>query len=91
VPVVPQSLSCAAATADTGPVIHSYDMDAAFMSFQPHESGIHAVWPGAGRGQRDGSPFPMRTAAGGEARTDQDQLKLTGIVLIRHGSGIHAV
>jgi hypothetical protein len=23
-------------------------MDAAFMSFQPHESGIHAVWPGAG-------------------------------------------
>jgi hypothetical protein len=26
----------------------SYDMDAAFMSFQPHESGIHAVWSGAG-------------------------------------------
>jgi hypothetical protein len=23
-------------------------MDAAFMSSQPHESGIHAVWPGAG-------------------------------------------
>jgi hypothetical protein len=23
-------------------------MDAAFTSFQPHESGIHAVWPGAG-------------------------------------------
>jgi hypothetical protein len=21
----------------------AYDMDAAFMSFQPHESGIHAV------------------------------------------------
>jgi hypothetical protein len=23
-------------------------MDAAFMSFQPHESGIHVVWSGAG-------------------------------------------
>jgi hypothetical protein len=23
-------------------------MDAAFMSFQPRESGIHAVWSGAG-------------------------------------------
>jgi hypothetical protein len=23
-------------------------MNAAFMSFQPHESGIHAVWLGAG-------------------------------------------
>jgi hypothetical protein len=23
-------------------------MDAAFTSFQPHESGIHAVWSGAG-------------------------------------------
>jgi hypothetical protein len=22
-------------------------MDAAFMSFQPHEGGIHAVWSGA--------------------------------------------
>ena len=26
----------------------SYDVDAAFMSFQPRESGIHAVWSGAG-------------------------------------------
>ena len=25
-------------------------MNAAFMPFQPHESGIHAVWPGAGEG-----------------------------------------
>jgi hypothetical protein len=24
-------------------------MDAAFMSSQPHESGIHAVWSGAGK------------------------------------------
>ena len=23
-------------------------MNAAFMAFQPHESGIHALWPGAG-------------------------------------------
>jgi hypothetical protein len=23
-------------------------MNAAFMSFQPHESGNHALWPGAG-------------------------------------------
>jgi hypothetical protein len=23
-------------------------MNAAFMPFQPRESGIHAVWPGAG-------------------------------------------
>jgi hypothetical protein len=46
--VVPQSLSCTPVTAGTGPLIPSYDMDAAFMSFQPHESGIHAVWPGAG-------------------------------------------
>jgi hypothetical protein len=30
------------------PVIPSYDMNAAFMSFQQHERGIHAVWPGAG-------------------------------------------
>jgi hypothetical protein len=26
----------------------SYDVDAAFMSFQPHESGIHIVLSGAG-------------------------------------------
>jgi len=25
-----------------------YDMKAAFMSYQPHESGIHAIWLGAG-------------------------------------------
>jgi hypothetical protein len=43
VPVVPQSLSYAVVTADTGLVTPAYDMNAAFMSFQPHESGIHAV------------------------------------------------
>ena len=48
VPVVSQSLSFTPVTADPGPAVPSYDLNAAFMSFQPHESGIHAVWPGAG-------------------------------------------
>jgi hypothetical protein len=48
VPVVPQSLSYAPVTAGTGPAIPSYDLNAAFMSFEPHESGIHAVRSGAG-------------------------------------------
>jgi hypothetical protein len=47
VPVVPQSLSSAPVTAGTGPALSSYDRNAAFMSFHPRESGIHAVWPGA--------------------------------------------
>jgi hypothetical protein len=33
------------------------------------------------RGQSDESPFPVRAAAGGEARADHDQLKLTGKAL----------
>jgi hypothetical protein len=45
--VVPQSLLCPPVTAGTSPVPYSYDLDAAFMSFQPHERGIHAVWSGA--------------------------------------------
>ena len=48
VPVVPQSLPHTSVTADPGPAVPSYDLNAAFMSFQPHESGVHAVWPGAG-------------------------------------------
>jgi hypothetical protein len=48
VPVVPQSLLRAGVTADTGQVTSLYDVNAAFMSFQLHESGIHAVRPGAG-------------------------------------------
>jgi hypothetical protein len=40
---VPQSLLCTPVTPDPGPVTSSYDLNAAFMSFQPHESGIHAV------------------------------------------------
>jgi len=47
VPVVPQSLPRPPVTADAGPAIPSYDVDAAFMSSQPHESGIHAVRSGA--------------------------------------------
>ena len=43
VPVVPQSLLCPPVTPDPGPALSSYDVNAAFMSFQPHESGIHAV------------------------------------------------
>jgi hypothetical protein len=35
-------------TADPGPVPSSYGMNVAFMSFEPRESGTHAVWPGAG-------------------------------------------
>jgi hypothetical protein len=38
-------------------------MDAAFMSFQLHDSGIHAVWPGCWRGQRDGCLFPVGATA----------------------------
>ena len=48
VPVVPQSLSRTPVTADPGPAASSYDVDAAFMSSQPRESGIHSVWSGAG-------------------------------------------
>jgi hypothetical protein len=48
VPVVPQNLLCTPATADPRPVGLFNGMNAAFMSFQPHERGIHALWPGAG-------------------------------------------
>jgi hypothetical protein len=51
VPVVPRSLSFPPVTADPGAAPSSYDMNAAFMSFQsfqPHESGIHALWSGSG-------------------------------------------
>jgi catechol 2,3-dioxygenase-like lactoylglutathione lyase family enzyme len=43
VPVVPQSLLRTPVTADTLPAYSSYDMNAAFMPFQQHERGIHAV------------------------------------------------
>ena len=40
-------------------------MNAAFMSFEQHESGIHAVWPGAGEGSVTKVRFLVRAAAGG--------------------------
>jgi hypothetical protein len=43
VPVVPQSLLRTPVTADTLPAYSSYDLNAAFMPFQQHEGGIHAV------------------------------------------------
>jgi hypothetical protein len=48
VPVVPQSLLCPPVTPDPGPALSSYGVNAAFMLFQPRESGIHVVRPGAG-------------------------------------------
>jgi hypothetical protein len=35
-------------------------MDAAFMSLQQHESGIHAVWSGAGEASVTKVRFPAR-------------------------------
>jgi hypothetical protein len=43
VPVVPQRLLRTPVTADTLPAHALYDMNAAFMPFQQHERGIHAV------------------------------------------------
>jgi hypothetical protein len=48
VPVVPQSPLLPAVTVGTGPAACLYSVDAAFMSCQLHERGIHAVRPGAG-------------------------------------------
>jgi hypothetical protein len=45
-------------------------MNAAFMSFQPHESGIHAVWPGAG--EASVTEVRFRRAAAGSERTKID-------------------
>jgi hypothetical protein len=46
--VVLQGLLFAAVTPTPAAVLSSYDVNAAFMSFQARESGIHALWPGAG-------------------------------------------
>jgi quercetin 2,3-dioxygenase len=62
--VVPQSLLPTPVTADPDPAIPSYDMNAAFMSSQLRESGIHAVGSGGWRGQRDGSSFPVCVVGG---------------------------
>jgi hypothetical protein len=42
-------------------------VNAAFMSYQQHEGGIHAVWLGAGEVSVTEVCFPARTAADGEA------------------------
>ena len=58
VSVVPQGLRRAAVACGTGPAGRSCDMDAAFMSFQQHGSGNHAVPARCRRGERGRSPFP---------------------------------
>jgi len=58
VSVVPQGLQRAAVAPGSGPAVRSYDMDAAFMSFQLHGSGNHAVPVRCRRGERCRSPFP---------------------------------
>jgi hypothetical protein len=40
--MVPQSLSSTPVTPDPGPALSFNDMNAAFMSFQPRESGMGA-------------------------------------------------
>jgi len=46
-------------------------VNAAFMSFQPHESGIHAIWSGAGEASvtkvRFRCVFLVHAASHGEA------------------------
>jgi hypothetical protein len=46
-PVVFLRFQKSAGTGDTKPIAGSYDVDAAFMSFQLHDGGIHAVRAGA--------------------------------------------
>jgi hypothetical protein len=63
-------------TAGTASAPSSHDMNAAFMSFQPHESGIHAVWPGAGEVR--GTEVCFRCALRAVARRERTTiLKLT--------------
>jgi hypothetical protein len=75
VPVVPQSLSFTPVTAGTGPALHGYGMNAAFMSFQPHESGIHAVWPGAGEAR--GAEVRFRCAPRPAAGCERTKINLS--------------
>jgi hypothetical protein len=48
-------------------------VNAAFMPFQPHEGGIHAVWSGAGEASATEVRFQCATV-GSEARADQINL-----------------
>jgi hypothetical protein len=64
-------------TADPGPAPSSYDVNAAFMSFEQHESGIHAVWPDAGEGSVTKVRFRCAPLTGGAARADQEPIKIS--------------
>ena len=76
VPVVLQSLAPAPVTADPGPALSSYDiMNAAFMSSQPHESGIHAVWSDAG--EAGVTEVRFRRAVRAAARRERTTINLS--------------
>jgi hypothetical protein len=79
-PVVPQGLQRAAVAPGTGPPVRSYGMDAAFMSFQLHGSGNHAVRVGGWRGgwgwDRGLFPWALRAMA----RRGHTKINLSGIV-----------
>jgi hypothetical protein len=51
-------------------------LNAAFMSFQPHEGGIQALRSGAGEAKVTKARFRVHGAADGEARADHDHHKL---------------
>src|ERR1700749_3332494 len=72
VPVVPQSLSRTLVTARYRPGTPSYGVNAAFMSFQPHESGIHAGWPGAGEAR--GAEVRFRCVLRSAARRERTKI-----------------
>ena len=63
-PVVPQGLQRAAVAPGTGPPVRSYGMDAAFMSFQLHGRGNHAVRSGADMAIGAGARFRGAVATG---------------------------
>jgi hypothetical protein len=58
-------------------------MDAAFMSLELHDGGIHVVWPGAGEagvtGVRFGRvPWPAAGARPTKIKPEADRKRLTG-------------
>jgi hypothetical protein len=52
-------------------------LNAAFMSFQPHESGIHALRSVAGEASVTKARFRCTPKPTAQARADHDQHKLT--------------
>jgi hypothetical protein len=56
-------------------------MNAAFMSLELHDGGIHVVWPGAGGADVTRAGTGVCHGRGG-VRPDQDQLELTGNTLL---------